>query len=382
MSDDKAQIAAGRQKINQNRESAKSVAQELEKVRQWNQIVSQKVGVLAQKQRALISYLDGEIAKIQKEPPSSQRDRRVYLNQLRRAGVQVNVEMLETFIQQADPDRMLNPALIRSLEALKVRSDYIVLEFQIANYAQTISAVKTALDPEAAEGTGPLRQGSGPLGRTGGTGKLQPPGAPGAPGVQRPTTGRLGQGLPARTGGTGKLPPAPGVNRPGTAPLGAPARAGGPGLNRPGTAPLGAGVNRARPQTAELSQERKVLDGLKKSIDQPGVRENLRELVTRYEDLDGALFALRGPEAGELAVSAPEADAILKQARGKEYYLARVLSQLGPLSDLLAFESQVGDPAVARLLDSIQPAPAAAKPAAAGADQGGLADKLRNLFKL
>lgn len=364
------------------------MTEEYNQVSQAATAVKKKMEGTGHQAKALLTYVEGEIKKLQAEPPSSTRDRKIYLNEIRRQGALCNMELLDTIVN-INPNAGISVEILAHIDALTAKSQYLTIDFQVTAYRRIIEAIERALAsdgdtgplnapaaPAAGRGTGSLNRPAGPnrlqqgaAGRTqagprvpqapqaGGTGRLQPPARPGA--NANASTGPLKPGAAAPQAGSGRLP---------TGPL-------KPGQARPGSGPLGRG-------TGQLPANDPAMMAIKKAAADPTSRQLLQELVSRHQDLDSTVAQIRGDAPGTLGVSLLEVGNLVKQAAAKVYYLERVLQQLGPLGEQIPFQNWNTDPNVLQMLQTLQPEPAApAKPGAQQQDAGAISGFLKSLFK-
>jgi hypothetical protein len=115
------------------------------------------------------------------------------------------------------------------------------------------------------------------------------------------------------------------------------------------------------------------------------VRQKLRVLYDRIEEVEAAMVPLRGPSTGELSMPQEQASGALRQLAGKVYFIHRAIASLdghGDLAAKLAFEITDVDPKVQQILLSLAPEAATGTPTAASEPEAGpLGARLRSIFK-
>lgn len=327
----------------------------------------------------IIAHCDQEIARLAKEPDSARKKHYLDIYRVRRQLAVHNQEMAK-IILAFDPESIDSLKSFQSqlprLDSLRSEAKFLATEFSVLNYRPIAQALEAAL---AGKGAAAPAAGAGPAsptGRLSAPGAAQSPsgrlsgGAPGAPGAQR-GTGRL-SAPPGGVPGTPAAPGAPAAPRPGTGRLSAAAGA---------TAPTGSG-RLSGPGTGNLSAPGSPLAGnIAKLMSEPGHRQGLEQILASFQEIDQAMDALRGHEAGKLGVPVEILEASLAKIAGKTYYLSRYVTRLGPEAEFLAFEPEASDDQLTQFM-SRQQAAAQGPGAPQGQNNGSLTNKLKSFFNI
>lgn len=374
------------------KEQIKMLEVEHEKLKKRQEQMLKQMTASIRSNQALVDYSDTEIAKSQSEPDPDRRARLVRLNELRKRSALSNIELIE-LIGNLKLAKKISPQVTAQIELLALRGQYISTEYHLTNYEPIMNLLVPALENPTPAAPADEKPGTAPLQRGGPAATPRPgvPGArPGVPGAARP--GAPGVPAPARPA----MPARPGVpNRPvpgaGTGPLAqraaAAAQQRAPGT---GTGPLAAraagnsGPLAKRAQTGNLNKEAEIKAAIYAAVQDPAQKLKLQDLVNRVRDLEFSMQPLRGFETGDLAMPIEQAAGPIRQNLGKVYYINRVISQLGPLGQLLSFNGEPPDPAVEKMLSTIEEAPDEADEAeetTAAAEGPSLSSMLKSLFK-
>ena len=371
----------------------KTAELELEKVEQRRAATFKRISASTKRAQAVLEYAEKELKRALSETSPERREQLTQLNELRRQGALTNLEMLQ-MLGAMDVSKPIAPAIVKRVDDLCLRTQWITMEFNLRNYKSTMSALEVALGLVAAPAaeatkapTGPLRTGTGNLGRPAVPGVPRPPvGVPPRP----PAPGGKTAPLPARPAVPGvpagamparpSLPPrptAPGMRPPvgGTGPL-----AGRPGLGRP----VGSGPLKNAAHGAAEAQAKLIAD-LQAASEDEDTRLKLRTLHDRVQELETSLAPLRGDLPGELGIDLVAAAVHIRQIAGKVYFVNRTLAGLPPeLANRIPFESRDFDPGVMEVLDTIAPDDEnASGPRPADGQETGvsIAGRLKSLFK-
>jgi hypothetical protein len=351
----------------------KQAEAELEKVKQQLAVASKQLQAALKQAQAVQEYAEAEHARVSAEPASERKAARLAFAELRLLSASASLEVAQ-LAASLDLLKPIPPATKKRIDDLSLYIQFIGFEMNLSRYRPVRQALGISLGVlEAPEAPAPARPGLPGAPRPGlprppapgGTGPLPRPGVQPAPRPLPPRpaplprpAGAPAAGLPQRSA-TGSLrPPAPGQPaRPGTRPLGKP----------PGIDPVA------------LAEELKA----HAAVDE--VRQKLRVLYDRIEEVEAAMAPLRGPSTGELSVPCEQASGALRQLAGKVYFIHRAIAALdehGDLAAKLAFEITDVDPKVQQILMSMSPdAVTTAAPAAGEADVGPLGARLRSIFK-
>jgi hypothetical protein len=355
----------------------KQAEAELEKVKQQLAVASKQLQAALKQAQAVQEYAEAEHARISAEPPSERKAARLAFAELRLLSAAASLEVSQ-LAASLDLLKPIPPATKKRIDDLSLYIQFIGFEMNLSRYQPVRQALGISLGlleppetpPPARPGvpgrTGPapkpgvprppLPGGTGPLPRPGlqhGARPLPPRPSP----LPRPSGAPAG-GLPQRAA-TGPLrPPAPGL----------PARAGTRPLDKP------TGVD-----PVLLAEELKA----HAAVDE--VRQKLRVLYDRIEEVEAAMAPIRGPSTGELSMPCEHASGALRQLAGKVYFIHRAVAALdehGDLASKLAFEITDVDPKVQQILMSMSPDAAAPAASAPGeSDAGPLGARLRSIFK-
>ncbi|MEB3329506.1 MAG: hypothetical protein VKQ33_09770 [Candidatus Sericytochromatia bacterium] len=363
----------------------KQAEAELEKVKHQLAVASRQLQAALRQAQAVQEYAEAEHSRVAAEPASERQAARLVFAELRLLSAAASLEVAQ-LAASLDLLKPIPPATKKRIDDLSLYIQFIGFEMNLARYQPVRHALGISLGlrepPEApppVPAPAPARPGlagrPGPAARPGlprppgpgGTGPLPRPG--GSPAAPRPALPPRPASLARPAGGPSLGPP----QRPGTGPL----RAASPGLpSRPGTRPLDkpAGLD-----PLVLAEE------LRPHVAVEEVRQKLRVLYDRLEEVEAAVAPLRGPSTGELSMPCEQASGALRQLAGKVYFIHRAVAALeghGDLATKLAFEITEVDPKVQQILLSLSPeAVTTPAPPAAEPEAGPLGARLRSIFK-
>jgi hypothetical protein len=354
----------------------KQAEAELEKVKLQLAAASKQLHAALKQAQAVQEYAEAEHARVTAEPTSDRKAARVAFAELRLLSASASLEVAQ-LAASLDLLKPVPPATKKRIDDLSLYIQFIGFEMNLSRYQPVRQALGISLGVlEAPEAASPSRPGlpgrAGPAPRPG---PPRPPAAGGTGPLPRPGVQPAARPLPPR--------PAP-LPRPAGAPAAGLQQRTGTGSLRPpvglptrhGTRPLGkpSGID-----PAALAEE------LKAHAAADEVRQKLRVLYDRIEEVEAAMAPLRGPSTGELSMPCEQASGALRQLAGKVYFIHRAIAALdehGDLASKLAFEITDVDPKVQQILLSMSPEAATAPaPAAGEPDPGPLGARLRSIFK-
>ncbi|MEB3223734.1 MAG: hypothetical protein VKS61_16790 [Candidatus Sericytochromatia bacterium] len=354
---------------------------EMEKVKQQLAVASKQLQAAVKQAQAVHDYAEAELGRISAEPGTERKAARLLFAELRLLSAAASVEVAQ-LAASLDLLKPIPPATRKRIDDLSLYIQFVGFEMNLSRYQPVRQALTVALGlaeappAEVAPASRPGLPGRGS--------------APARPGLPRPPagaqTGPLARPALPGPGARPALPPRPAApvpragaqpsaglpQRPGTGGL----RAGPPGLpQRPGTRPLGkpAGVD-----PGALAEE------LRGHAAVEDVRQKLRVLYDRLEEVEAAMVPLRGPAPGELSVPYEQASGPLRQLAGKVYFIHRAIAALdehGDLATKLAFEITDVDPKVQQILLTMSPEAVAGAPAEPEPGASPIGSRLRSIFK-